>query len=218
MFADFDVEVPLLGDGPDSEAYTRRCDEAQAAAILSRLAMRASERGLRGDLRPSKGIVFSQNHWDLQGVTHSLLLRAGPSACAEHWGPYRSSELSRFRHGVRPFRACPRCAGETDLVETQRRGSGRWACRRTLLEVVHCRPGVDDPNDQRTWARHLVEEERVVGHEPGQDWTEDQPMLADLRDPHPTLARRAPYCRWRRWGADACRRRASLERFDGPGE
>lgn len=59
-----------------------------------------------------------------------LVGKVGYEAVAEHWGPYRSTELARFRHGKQSVRVCPRCGWENDLqVEHD-------SCDRFLFEVV----------------------------------------------------------------------------------
>mmetsp|Transcript_8580 Transcript_8580/g.14464 ORF Transcript_8580/g.14464 Transcript_8580/m.14464 type:complete len:1179 (-) Transcript_8580:110-3646(-) len=70
----------------------------------------AEKKELSGRVRVPKAIVFSLHDWDLQGVGHELIMRMGPGAICEHFGMYRSAELSRFRHSKKKFRRCPLCS------------------------------------------------------------------------------------------------------------
>lgn len=66
----------------------------------------------------------------LQGVGHDLLMLMGPSAVCEHYGHFRSSELSRFRHSKRKYRRCPLC-GYCNQITTGN------CCSNTLLLVEY---------------------------------------------------------------------------------
>lgn len=79
--------------------------------------------------RPVKAVVFSQHDVDLQSVAEHLYDQFGPTAIAEHWGRIAdaSTELSRFRNGVKEARRCPVCGGLNGVYDT--------SCGRTLLEA-----------------------------------------------------------------------------------
>lgn len=54
----------------------------------------------------------------------------GDRAVCEHWGIYRSSELSRFRHSRRKFKVCPLCGFENLATDDR-------FCSHTLLLVLY---------------------------------------------------------------------------------
>lgn len=54
----------------------------------------------------------------------------GESAICEHWGVYRSSELSRFRNGCRKFKLCPMCGHKNGITN-------EYFCEKTLLVVEY---------------------------------------------------------------------------------
>ena len=80
--------------------------------------------------RRPKFIVFSENFGLLQGVGHFLYVGLGDQSVCEHYGSYRSTELSRFRHSKKTFRVCPLC-GHKNPTHCQ------IGCERILLRVLY---------------------------------------------------------------------------------
>lgn len=80
--------------------------------------------------RRPKFIVFSENFGLLQGVGHFLYVGLGDQSVCEHYGSYRSTELSRFRHSKKTFRVCPLC-GHKNPTHCQ------VGCERILLRIVY---------------------------------------------------------------------------------
>lgn len=105
------------------------------------------------DARRPKAIVFSQHDNDLQGVGHFLYSLLGDSNVCEHFGPYRSSELSRFRHSKRKFRACPLCGRENGIINER-------YCDETLYLVDYGQP----LNNWGNIAHDAVPEPEPGGH------------------------------------------------------
>ena len=94
---------------------------AAAAAVRSAvkdrlLAISKEEQDSFMARRCPKAIVFSQHDSDIQGVGHELILTMGDSSICEHFGTFRSNELSRFRHSKRKYRRCPLCGFSNQIT------------------------------------------------------------------------------------------------------
>lgn len=156
-------------------------ERAWVAATFRRAAVHIVERlreprreAARGHGRPVKAVVFSRYINDLEQVGHGLYELEGDEAVAQHFGSFRSAELSRFRNSVTRYRVCPRCGfhNEQDMASGHK-------CARQLLIVKYdvaapalaggagagvqagFVPGIQlhEPSDfERTWP---VETERV---------------------------------------------------------
>ena len=97
---------------------------------LSRFSFGASPSKEPDIQRRPKFIVFSENFGLLQGVGHFLYVGLGDQSVCEHYGSYRSTELSRFRHSKKTFRVCPLC-GHKNPTHCQ------MGCERILLRIVY---------------------------------------------------------------------------------
>lgn len=104
-------------------------------------------------IRRPKAIVFSQFNNDLQGVGHFLYAMLGDQNVCEHFGRYKSSELSRFRHSKRKFRTCSMCGHENGITAEK-------YCEKVLFMVEY----VDFANP---WADHNGIDAPVPNPEPG---------------------------------------------------
>lgn len=90
--------------------------------------------------RRPKFIVFSENFGLLQGVGHFLYVGLGDQNVCEHYGSYRSTELSRFRHSKKTFRICPLC-GHKNPTHCQ------VGCERILLRILYDPPVISDDQE-----------------------------------------------------------------------
>ena len=130
---------------PDPRDYhddeTRWVDRALAAYVCDVLRLRREERNLDRRARRPKFIVFSREKHNLQGMAHYLYLRLGDAELCEHFGAYRSSELSRFRHSLRKFRVCPMCGFENSITSGD-------CCEKKLILVEYRRDLklIEDPS------------------------------------------------------------------------
>ena len=73
------------------------------------------------------------------GVGSVLYKLLGERSVCEHWGKYKSNELSRFRHSKHKFRICPMCGLGNSISEPH--------CGNTiiLVEYLHIDPPVVIP-------------------------------------------------------------------------
>lgn len=175
------------------------------------------------DLRPIKAVVYSSETNNLLSVSDQLIRTLGNAPIAEMYDQPKigdiSSELARFRYGIREYRTCPVCQREND---TRFRGRpGRDFCKNKLLEVV-----------TETGARYLIEPERILRTlnvclerlegEPLSNysklstfWMPGDLLYIDMSDPHPFLAQRQSEAYWGDKGAQECIALAEKDDFGG---
>ena len=67
--------------------------------------------------RPLKVVIYSEHRKALDFLGHFLLARFGPNAVAQHWGPYRATELRKFVSGGVDVWRCRQCAAENEASE-----------------------------------------------------------------------------------------------------
>jgi SNF2 family DNA or RNA helicase len=118
------VELEPLPDIDDeNDDHIRRIDRAKATYIMNvlkekmkewRTSYLNSKRRVsdsifmkESTIRRPKFIIFSKYNSDLQGTADFLYRTLGDQSVCEHWGTYRSLELSRFRHSKRKYKQCP---------------------------------------------------------------------------------------------------------------
>ena len=180
------------------------------------------------DLRPVKAVVYSSSNNILLSVEEFLRRDLQDENIAVMYtGDVgdMSSELSRFRKGIKRVVTCPICLGKTEHSFNGREPH----CRRTLIEVL---------TDERHGCRRiLIEPERVVRAVPpplgnvGDDrmgdilhtqywqaekkWRVGDILEVDLRDPHPILPRRKDISIWQQYGSDDCFEHAINDAFYG---
>ena len=151
--SDLDLHEPIrsavvLDPLPDLnnpvEDRVRWIDRAKAMYIVDVLlkakekwkeSSRRSSNGtsLSGDnasCRRPKAIVFSKESHLLQGAAHFLYTSLGDRDICEHFGVYRSVELSRFRHSRRKYKVCVMCGHENGIANPNH-------CNKRLLLVKY---------------------------------------------------------------------------------
>jgi hypothetical protein len=132
-----------------------------------------------------------------------------------------SSELARFRHGVREYRTCPVCTRENDVRTKGRSGD---FCQAMLMEV--------EVTSTTPPLRFLIEPERItrtynvllerLQGEPLSSyskhpkfWRVGDHLQVNVSDPHPFLPKRRSEEYWNSIGAEKCRNLASQDYFRG---
>lgn len=103
---------------------------AEAARALAAAAPRACAAPAHS-ARPVKAVVFSRFINDLEQVGHFMYEAEGDERVCQHYGDFRSTELSRFRNGATRVRHCPRCHYENEYSASGDK------CTRTLVEVTY---------------------------------------------------------------------------------
>ena len=112
--------------------------------------------------RPLKVVIYSEHRKALDFLGHFLLARFGPNAVAQHWGPYRATELRKFVSGGVDVWRCRQCAAENEASE------GRCGTKVLTLRF-HNGGGVFDVNEQR-----------VREYAPGIQWHFGQQVAAPM--------------------------------------
>ena len=132
---------------------------ANFASRVMEVVCRARQRQASGvgDTRPVKAIVFAESMDFLHCIGHFLVCHLQKFAVAEHWGNYRNTELSRFRHDLRSYRTCDVCLGEN---EGACRHLQQGRCGRTLLVVEYLEPPhpwvITNEEDVSEWGSNVV--------------------------------------------------------------
>lgn len=224
------AEFQSLVDAAQARYIVQAVDDARAALMkrggpLSDNEVAAASANEASDRRRIKAVVYSPNHNILLSIAEHVIRFKGYEQVAELYETRDvseiSSELSRFRTGVREFRRCPLCHHQNAAQCGRRRN---YRCTNTLLEVVT----IAAP--QR---RFLIEPERIdrtlnvplqrMKGEPLSDyslnrkcWRVNDCLLVDIREDHPArLASRHSDSAWLEYGSEKCRQLAAKDGFEG---
>jgi hypothetical protein len=206
-----------------SQEFQALVDQNQAEYIIE-ATEKARKDCVKGvDSRPVKAVVYSHEKNNLLSVADSVIRRIGLEHIAEMYESPdigdMSSELSRFRLGVREYRKCPVCHSENDV----KRSRGAYSCKNTLIEVVlvsspHVRFLIEP---QRIRYTLNVPIERMQGdsvssyNKNSKFWCVNDELIVDIRDPHPFLCNRESEDTWRIFGSDLCIKLAERDYFQG---
>ena len=128
-----DDKVNLIGD--EVKFYTMANHILNVHSKVQKDYKEAVVQGMKK--RKPKFILFAKDEESLQLIAHYLYLSLGDSYICEHWGEYRSCELSRFRHSKRKLRICPLC-GYSNGISSQ-------SCDEILYVVEYIHQNVQRP-------------------------------------------------------------------------
>jgi hypothetical protein len=206
-----------------SQEFQTLVDQNQAEYIIEATEKTRKDRVKGVDLRPVKAVVYSHEKNNLLSVAESVIRHIGLNHIAEMYESPdigdMSSELSRFRLGVRECRKCPVCHSENDVKRSRRADS----CKNTLIEVVlvsspHVRFLIEP---QRIRCALNIPIERMQGdavsnyNKHSKFWCVNDELIVDIRDPHPFLCKRESEDTWRTYGSDSCIKLAERDHFQG---
>ena len=168
------------------------------------------------DLRPIKAVVYSSESNNLLSVTDHIirLLGFNYENVSEMYASAdigdSSSELTRFRHGIRERRVCPICGHENDVKANR--------CNKILVEVAG-ETGRFLIEPERILRTFNVSVERLQGealsnyNKLSKFWRVGDQLLIDIRNDHPVLKQREKEATWNEYGADKCREQADLHQY-----